>query len=104
LAFLPRSRLSSRIRVFFANRENRKKHRFDFEAEFTRLGRATGADEILNIRDAAEVERMRARLSGDTNRATLAADIVRRANERLTSGKGQRRGWVPLHLLGKSQK
>jgi hypothetical protein len=41
-----------------------KKHMFDFEAEFTRLGRATSADEIPKIRDAAEVEWMRAQLSG----------------------------------------
>lgn len=75
---------------------------FDFEAEFTRLNRATRVEEIVKIRDAAEVERIRARLSGDADNAALAADIVRRANERLIPGKRQRRGYVPLHVLGKS--
>ncbi len=74
---------------------------FDFETEFIRLSRTTGVEEIVEIRDNAEIERIRAQLSGDAESATLAADIVRRANERLATGKGQRCGWVPLHLLGK---
>ncbi len=74
---------------------------FDFETEFIRLSHATSVEEIVKIRDNAESKRIRARLSGDAESATLAADIVRRANERLATGKGQRRGWVPLHLLGK---
>jgi hypothetical protein len=81
--------------------ERTAKGTFDFEYEFSRLNRAVSGDETIKIRDG-EIERMRARLSGDYDSATLAADIVRRANERLTPGKRPRPGWVPLHLLGKN--
>ena len=70
-----------------------------YEAEFTRLSRAGTPEEIITIRDEAEIARIKAHLASDKQTEALAADIVRRANQRLTSQR--RRGWVPLSALSK---
>ena len=70
-----------------------------YETEFARLSAAKTPEEIIAIRDEAEIARIKAHLDGDTQTETLATDIVRRANKRLTGKKG--RGWVPLSALAK---
>ena len=79
-----------------------------YEEIFTRLNKASTVDEVVAIRDEAEVARIKARLAGDLQTETLAADIVARANQKSLSfashhteshGTQQRNTWVPLHSL-----
>jgi len=70
-----------------------------YENEFTRLNAAKTPKEIVAIRDEAEIARITPHVDGDAETETLAADIVRRANQRLTGQKGRR--WVPLSALAK---
>jgi hypothetical protein len=80
-----------------------------YEEIFTRLNKASTIDDVVAIRDQAEVARIKARLVGDSKTETLAADIATRANQKLLSFDGKHRGsrgrqrgksWVPLHSLG----
>jgi hypothetical protein len=70
-----------------------------YETQFTRLRAAKTPEEIVAIRDEAESARIKAHLAGDKQTEALAADIVRRANERLAHRRG--RGWLPLSALAK---
>ena len=79
-----------------------------YEEIFTRLNKASTVDEVVAIRDEAEVARIKARLAGDLQTEALAADIVVRANQKSLSvdshhtescGTRQRNTWVPLHSL-----
>ena len=70
-----------------------------YETEFTRLSKAKTPEEITIVRDEAELARIKAHLAGDSQSEALAADIVRRANQRLSNQRG--RGWIPLSALSK---
>ena len=80
-----------------------------YDEIFTRLNKANTVDEVVAIRDEAEVARIKARLASDLQTETLAADIVERAGRKLLEFdghqegmRGQRRSksWIPLHSLG----
>ena len=80
-----------------------------YEEIFTRLSRAATLDEVISIRDQAAVARIKARLAGDLQTETLAADIVSRANQKSLTldrhhkgARGRKMGssWLPLHSLG----
>jgi len=72
-----------------------------YEEIFTRLNRAKTTEEITAIRDEAAAFQVRARVAGNDETAVLAADIVKRATEKLTRHKPQRARWVPLSALNK---
>jgi hypothetical protein len=80
-----------------------------YDEIFTRLNKANTVDEVVAIRDEAEVARIKARLANDLQTETLAADIVERASRKLLEFEGHRKGlrgqqrgksWIPLHSLG----
>jgi hypothetical protein len=84
-----------------------------YDEIFTRLNKVNSIDEVVAIRDEAEVARIKARLASDLQTETLAADIVERACQKLLKFdgqhkglRGQRRGksWIPLHSLGRHRR
>jgi hypothetical protein len=80
-----------------------------YDEIFTRLNKVSTVDEVVAIRDEAEVARIKARLASDLQTETLAADIAERARQKLLKFDGQHKGlrsqrrgknWIPLHSLG----
>ena len=80
-----------------------------YDEIFTRLNKVSTVDEVVAIRDEAEVARIKARLASDLQTETLAGDIVERANQKLLKFDGHHKGlrdqrrsksWIPLHSLG----
>ena len=80
-----------------------------YDEIFTRLNKVDTVDQLVAIRDEAEVARIKARLASDLQTETLAADIVERANQKLLafdwhhkrlSGRQRSKTWIPLHSLG----
>jgi len=63
-----------------------------YDEIFTRLNKANTVDEVVAIRDEAEVARIKARLASDLQTETLAADIVERASRKLLEFEGHHKG------------